>query len=53
MSYVNSNYVSDLEDSKSIIKYYFLIGKTIIKVYSKQQYIVTTSIFEVKYIEIN
>lgn len=50
VGYVNSNYVGNLEDKKSLIRHCFFIHGAIVSSYSKKQRTVSISITEAKYI---
>lgn len=50
LSYVNSNFAGDLEDQKLVMGNCFFFNKEIVLQYSKKQRIVSTFIFDAKYI---
>ena len=53
MGYTNSSYADDIEDRKSITRYYFFLGGGVITWYSKRQQTVSTSTFKAKYVDVS
>lgn len=50
VGYVDSSYIRDIDDQKSITRYCFFVGEVMTTWYSKRQQIVLTSISKVKYV---
>lgn len=53
VGYVDSNYVKNLEEKKSITRYWFFLGRVIVTWYNKQQRTVSISILEAKYVAVS
>ena len=52
IEYVDSNYLSNPKDQKSIMSYYFFINRAIVIWNSKNQHTISTFIKKAKYIEL-